>query len=908
MRSNIFSLPAAVGGLSLLSTIAAADPATTVANQRSSSSESSEDSANVIPGAYVVEWETDVADAPGFYQSLGLEIEHRLDLKYQLFKGASFRIINGSNGVSNGIYGMIAARPEVKSIWPIRTITIPTTKPLYVGKNRTTTSGQFVGVHKRQAEEPDTYTPHVMTQVDKLRAEGYTGKGIRIGIVDSGVDYTHPALGGCFGEGCIVGYGWDLTGDNYFPPNSPEPDADPYDGCVGHGTHVAGIIAAQANELGFTGAAPDVTIGAYRAWGCNSLTTNEILLDAFNAAFEDGSDIISCSAGQYTGWANDPWGIAASRIAAQGVSVIVAPGNSGRSGMFLSASPATGVNVTAAGSVDNTITPLLLTAGSYTVDNATGIREPFGFISGGPEFAENITLPLWSVSNRSESANDACSPLPDSTPDLSSKIVLLRVADTSECYSSTQATNVAAKGGRYLLFYSQSNSSIATIYAYSDGITGVGTVTPAQGTTWINLLNQGSNINIHIVDPAAADIRYEAVTNDVSGDLTSLTTAWGPTWEVVSKPQFTAPGGNILSTWPMVMGEYSVLSGTSMSTPLIAAIFALVGQARGTTDPVELRNVISSTSRARPWFDGTNVHDILAPVPQQGSGVVQAYDAAHAKTILSVSEISFNDTENFVAQHTFSIQNTGGDAVIYKLGHTKAATAYTFASGSKSASQFPNPTVDDWAELSFSSDAISISAGSSAEVTVTVVPPRNVNATQLPVYSGLVTIEADNGETHNIPYVGVAGSMKETPVFLEGLEYGTFLGYFNNPTAPNTTFTIPRPGTTPPGNVEYPSIQASLLFGTQMARADVVALSETGLPTTAFFDIESVGFLSGFPEPWVVRRNYRLGFTGELADGTVVPEGTYKIVFSGLRVFGDRGKREDWDFAETVPFVIRYIE
>lgn len=217
-------------------------------------------------------------------------------------------------------------------------------------------------------------------------------------------------------------------------------------------------------------------------------------------------------------------------------------------------------------------------------------------------------------------------------------------------------------------------------------------------------MNQGSNINIYIVGPAAADIRYEAVTNDVSGDLASLTTAWGPTWEVVSKPQFTAPGGNILSTWPMVMGEYSVLSGTSMSTPLIAAVFALVGQARGTTDPVELRNVISSTSRTRPWFDGTSVHDILAPVPQQGSGVVQAYDAAHAKTILSVSEISFNDTENFVAQHTFSIRNTGGDAVIYKLGHTKAATAYTFASGSRSASQFPNPTVDDWAKLSFSSE------------------------------------------------------------------------------------------------------------------------------------------------------------------------------------------------------------
>ncbi|KAJ0280160.1 hypothetical protein COL940_006412 [Colletotrichum noveboracense] len=227
MRFKILSLPAAAVGLLLVSTVPAVDPAAPLADQ---SSEFSEDSATVIPGAFVVEWDTDAADAPGFYQSLGLEVEHRLDLNYQLFKGVSFRIVNGSNDASNDIPGLIAARPEVKSIWPVRMVTIPTTKPLYVGKNRTATSGQFVGVNKRQAEEPDTYTPHVMTQVDKLRAEGYTGKGIRIGIVDSGVDYTHPALGGCFGEGCLVNYGWDLTGDNYFPPNSPEPDADPYDG------------------------------------------------------------------------------------------------------------------------------------------------------------------------------------------------------------------------------------------------------------------------------------------------------------------------------------------------------------------------------------------------------------------------------------------------------------------------------------------------------------------------------------------------------------------------------------------------------------------------------------------------------------------------------------------------------
>ncbi|OHE99276.1 peptidase [Colletotrichum orchidophilum] len=862
----------------------------------------------IVPGAFIVEWANDFNASVNLYQDLAFNVERRLDFNYRLFKGASFRIVNTTHDAAADIAKQIEARPDVKGIWPVRTVRMPTPEPVSTGRNATADGHHFISSLKRRRNGTDNFTPHVMTQVDKLRAEGFTGKGIRLGIVDSGVDYTHPALGGCFGEGCLVSYGWDLTGDNYFPPESPLPDPDPYDDCVGHGTHVAGIIAAQTNEMGFTGAAPDVTLGMYRAWGCNGLSTNDILLDGFNRAFEDGSDIISCSAGQYTGWANDPWAIAASRIVAQGVPVIVSPGNSGRSGLFLPSSPATGVDVTAVGSVENTITPLLLERGSYTVENSTQDQD-FGLLSGGPKFTENISLPLWAVSNDTASPNDACVALPDSTPDLSGKIVLLRVADTSACYSSSQAQNIAAKGGKYLLFYSQRNSSIDVVYAYEDGIAGVGTVTPAQGAHWITSLSRGQSVNIDLTASYMAGIRYESVMNEVAGDLMSLTSAWGPTWEVVSKPQFTAPGGNILSTWPLNMGGYSILSGTSMSTPLVAAIFALVGQARGTLDPIELRNVISATSTSRSWFDGTNVYSIPAPVAQQGSGVVQAYSAAHAKTLLSTSQISFNDTDNFVDTHTFSIRNLGTEELVYKLDHVKAATVYTFAAGSRSASQFPNPTVEDWAELTFSASEIKVPASRSAEVTFSVTPPQNVNATQLPVYSGFITIVANNGESHKIPYLGVAGSMKDVPVFLEGPEYGTFLGYANNPTPPNTTFTIPRPATTPPpGSTNYPSMIASLLFGTQLARADVVALTETSLPTAEHFHIKSIGQLQGFPEPWVVRRNYRPGFTGVLADGTVVPEGTYKIVFSGLRVFGDITKKEDWDFAETVPFNIEYLE
>ena len=67
---------------------------------------------------------------------------------------------------------------------------------------------------------------------------GFLGAGIRIAIIDTGVDYHHPDLGGCFGPNCKVEFGHDFVGDSFNPRNGtrPQPDSDP-DDPKGHGTH-----------------------------------------------------------------------------------------------------------------------------------------------------------------------------------------------------------------------------------------------------------------------------------------------------------------------------------------------------------------------------------------------------------------------------------------------------------------------------------------------------------------------------------------------------------------------------------------------------------------------------------------------------------------------------------------------
>lgn len=71
--------------------------------------------------------------------------------------------------------------------------------------------------------------------------------------------------------------------------------------CAGHGTHVAGIIGANANPLNFTGVAPSASLAAYRVFGCDGNAQNDVIMAAMIRAYTDGADIISMSLGGASG-------------------------------------------------------------------------------------------------------------------------------------------------------------------------------------------------------------------------------------------------------------------------------------------------------------------------------------------------------------------------------------------------------------------------------------------------------------------------------------------------------------------------------------------------------------------------------------------------------------------------------
>lgn len=423
-------------------------------------------------------------------------------------------------------------------------------------------------------------------------------------------------------------------------------------------------------------------------------------------------------------------------------------------------------------------------------------------------------------------------------------------------------------------------------------------VTAELGGEWVAALKSGTTVTLEITDPKTAAPAFISNPNLVSGGFASTYTSWGPTFEADVKPQLAAPGGQILSTYPRALGAYAVLSGTSMACPLAAAITALVAEVRGTFDPTELENVLSATANPNLFNDGTTTFPYLAPVAQQGSGLLQAYDAAYTKAILSVSSISFNDTDNLIETTNFTIKNTGKDEITFSLANVVAASGYTLEEGTIFPAAFPNELVTTGAELSFSEDKVTVPAGGETPVQVTVTPPT-LDGKRLPVYSGYITLNGTSGDSLSLPYLGVVGSLHAATVLSVD---DTYLTRTDDPSLSpipgNQTFTIPSNNGTAPNGTVFPQVFVGLALGSPLVKAEL--LPQTG------YNSSSLGNLFGFPQVYQARGGVSNSWNGQLEDGSFAPAGTYAIKVSALHIFGDASDEKDYDTKETVSFTIKY--
>jgi len=658
----------------------------------------------------------------------------------------------------------------------------------------------------------------------------------------------------------------------------------------------------------------------FRVFGCDGEVGDDILIAAFNRAYESGADVISASLGGASGWTEEPWTVVVSRIVANGVPCTLSAGNSGDRGLWFASSASDGKGVTSVASVENIRSPMLFTNATFVTNNARNTS--FAYSAGSPANWTGVTLPLWAVNYNTTDDANGCEPYPSNTTDLSGYIVLIR---RGTCLFTQKVGNAVNKGAKYVIIYNNAPGMIAVDASEVNGTRAIAMVTADQGESWISALSKGEKVTVAMTDPRTAPKSFINDVNKATGGYISAFSSWGPTYEADLKPQLASPGGQILSTYPRAKGSYAVLSGTSMACPLTAAIYALVMEARNTKDPRIIENVLSATAKPN-IFQNTS---LLAPVPQQGAGLIQAYDAAYATTILSTSSLAFNDSDNHIAIHNFSISNTGRMSVIYTFSNVGAATAYTYSNLSTIyPAAFPNQMSDSYATIKFlTGDTITIPAGQRRIIQVAAEPPKDVNVKRLPVYSGYIAINGSDGSALSLPYMGVVGSMKNLTVldprsFLVNSQrsnatrasrpgaLGPTLPYFGN-----MSFVLPPPGhvndTAWFNKTALPVVTINLVMGSPLVRVDVVPIGAIcgNRTLVEHLGYRSLGQLDQFPVPYNSRNDPILNvWDGKLADGTYAPSGTYKMVIRALHIYGDRNKAEDYDIVETQPFSIRYYK
>ncbi len=162
-----------------------------------------------------------------------------------------------------------------------------------------------------------------LIRADRVWAEqGISGQGIVVAVIDTGIDYTHPDLGGCLGAGCKVIRGYDFVNH----------DPNPFDD-HGHGTHVAGIVAANGTLKGVAPGAKLMAVKVLDQYGMGSFSNViagiEWAVDPDgNPGTDDGAQVINLSLGG-PGDPDDPVSQAVDNAVAAGVVVVVAAGNSG---------------------------------------------------------------------------------------------------------------------------------------------------------------------------------------------------------------------------------------------------------------------------------------------------------------------------------------------------------------------------------------------------------------------------------------------------------------------------------------------------------------------------------------------------------------------------------------------------
>lgn len=523
--------------------------------------------------------------------------------------------------------------------------------------------------------------PLKQIHADWAADQGLNGAGLKVGVIDTGVDYTHPDIAPAYKGGYDSFY---QDNDPYEEvPLTPEEDTEYGVGYAGtsHGTHVSGTIIGQyaaTGDVAQKGVAPGAELYVYKVLGRNlekpdtSSGSSAQVIDGIERAVKDGMDVINLSLGSDSEKdVNSPDSIAINNAVLSGVTAVIANGNNGKNGFFSMGSPAAsqlGISVGAVNSPINAFSGQFRAEIPNSVTSVTyDTYQPFHIMAyelGKSDFANIFgTGPVKVVY-----ANLGA---PEDYPagDLSDTIVLVSRGDQTfdVKIANAKARNVKALAIFNGNFKTVDGNKVAILddniedrndfigLNFGDGYQNVPTF-DIQG----KLGRQLARAMNAIKDKSAtltfgADYPVELTAGDEMTNFSSL----GPNFDgnLSIKPDIVAPGDGVLSTFPAYgkyhsEADYSKAyqrnSGTSMATPHVAGLALLIKQKHKDYTPFDIRAALANT--ADPVFYNGEPEDFYL----QGPGRANVENAINTPALLQAIEpISILD-KNFVPQNVIN--------------------------------------------------------------------------------------------------------------------------------------------------------------------------------------------------------------------------------------------------------------
>ena len=602
---------------------------------------------------------------------------------------------------------------------------------------------------------------------------GYRGEGIKVAVIDTGIDYTHANFGGpgttlafdtaaassaspanpaLFGPGAPkVKGGIDLVGDDYDADNNPVavPDPNPLD-CIdaGHGSHVAGTVAGYGvlpNGSKYTGpydlsthnttfrigpgVAPRADLYAVRVFGC--FGTTDVVVEALDWAVDNDMDVVNMSLGSSYGTSDSADATASDNAVKAGIVVVASAGNSNAL-KYITSSPASSTRtISVAAATTPAIIPFaamaLPLAGSDPAGTVTGI-DANGYVFAGPVAGIVKVLTDGNV-------------LGCSTAAFAGAAGKIAVVQRGSCGRTAKAIYGQQAGAIAVIMVN--NSSGLPPYegpifqnpddgAYYDVTIPFIGVTPEDGARLA--LRDGLSITMTAGAPQLSDLAGFSSGGPRNGDS-------------MLKPDIAGPGTGIVSTFVGSGNLQEALSGTSMASPHVAGVAALVQQAHPKWKPSQVKAAIINSG------DPLQIAGYVTR--NAGAGMVNAAAAAKTQVTATADDqatsMSFGLEEidkNYSKQRTIKLHNDG-------------ATDATFTVSTMLPQGSPHT-------VTLSATTVTVKAKKDAEVKVTLNVPVGTagNSDAFRDVAGLVkftplSVAHNNGIGMKVPYYMVPRVMSK---------------------------------------------------------------------------------------------------------------------------------------------------